>query len=143
MKRQSGTSIIRSAGRWYSRVAILAINTVLFVILLNVVSALALSAQSEHERAAVPPWATHLIAMGVTNWARVLYPGWDENSLRDLWAASGLLAYDYDAAAQYRMKPLRSKYYNIHEAGFRLNGNDALWPQDVSAFNIFVFGGST
>lgn len=39
--------------------------------------------------------------------------------------------------------PAAKPSVNVHEAGFRQNGEANVWPPDPEAFNVFVFGGST
>ncbi len=39
--------------------------------------------------------------------------------------------------------PCRSRYFNVHEAGFRLAGDDQSWPPGPRVRTVFTFGGST
>jgi hypothetical protein len=73
------------------------------------------------------------------------YPGWsrkDVTELLDDFAAANRTGH-YDVIKQFGTSQFTSRFVNIDAAGFRAIGNQAQWPPDPKAFNIFVFGGST
>lgn len=51
--------------------------------------------------------------------------------------------YVYEPYTQFKERPFKGKYVNVHEAGFRLTKNQGPWPPDLKNTNIFLFGGST
>lgn len=49
----------------------------------------------------------------------------------------------YHPFAAFTEKAYRSRWVNIHPAGFRYGKNQGIFPLDSSVFNIFLFGGSS
>lgn len=74
-------------------------------------------------------------------------PGWTREQATELSeetkAVLRLSGREYDDITQLRPLEFHGRYINIASAGFRLGSNQGPWPPDPSAFNVFVFGGST
>ena len=51
--------------------------------------------------------------------------------------------YVYEPYTQFKERPFKGKYVNVHRAGFRITENQGPWPPDPENKNIFLFGGST
>ncbi len=51
--------------------------------------------------------------------------------------------YVYEPYTQFKERPFKGKFVNVHEAGFRYTKNQGPWPPDSNNLNIFLFGGST
>ncbi len=51
--------------------------------------------------------------------------------------------YVYEPYTQFKERPFKGKFVNVHEAGFRYTKNQGPWPPDKKNLNIFLFGGST
>ncbi len=51
--------------------------------------------------------------------------------------------YVYEPYTQFKERPFKGKFVNVHEAGFRLTKDQGPWPPDPRNLNIFLFGGST
>jgi lysophospholipase L1-like esterase len=130
-------------GRWYTYVAMQAWNLLFLLILLNTVLLAVYTVWDERTYDRIPGPYLQLRERVGPDWASLVYPGWDERTVRQLYAEWFRLTYTYDSATQYRVQPTRGDYYNVTPEGFRLNGPDAPWPPDPQALNILVFGGST
>ncbi len=72
-----------------------------------------------------------------------LYPGFTKKEINQILDESWMRPYVYEPYTQFKERPFRGKYVNVHEAGFRYVKNQGPWPPDKNNFNIFVFGGST
>jgi hypothetical protein len=72
------------------------------------------------------------------------YPGWDKDSvltlLKETYQGRN---YEHHPFAQFKNGPFLGRYLSISPPGFRVVKNQAPWPPRSSAYNIFVFGGST
>ena len=51
--------------------------------------------------------------------------------------------YVYEPYTQFKERPFKGKYVNVHKAGFRITKDQGPWPPDPQNLNIFLFGGST
>lgn len=51
--------------------------------------------------------------------------------------------YVYEPFTQFKERPFKGSYVNVHKAGFRVTKNQGSWPPDPQNTNIFLFGGST
>lgn len=73
-----------------------------------------------------------------------LYPGMDRATVARILEETWSRGFVYDPLTLFREKPYAgSQYVNIDEHGFRHVKDQAPWPPEKDAFNIFVFGGST
>jgi len=43
----------------------------------------------------------------------------------------------------FRVRPMRGRFVNVAEQGYRLGDPSAIWPPEADRVNVFVFGGST
>jgi len=121
---------------WYRVAAYTVFNSVLLILLLNLILYMVLSARQP--------------AKGDDPLGRYgdqvlkAYPGWQEEDVRTLLRETYReTTMEYEPFTEFRNKPARKKFVNIDPAGFRFSKNQAPWPPRPGAFNIFVFGGST
>ena len=71
-----------------------------------------------------------------------VYPGKSHEVIQDLLRETWSRPYLYEPFTEFKERPYRGNYVNVDEHGFRFSKNQASWPPDPIAFNIFVFGGS-
>lgn len=72
------------------------------------------------------------------------YPGWERRDLLTLLEESERsAASEYEPYAEFRPVARRGRFVNVSENGYRLVRRQGPWPPRASAFNVFVFGGST
>ena len=72
-----------------------------------------------------------------------LYPGFNKKEINQILDESWIRPYVYEPYTQFKERPFKGKYVNVHENGFRYVKEQGPWPPDKNNFNIFVFGGST
>ncbi len=130
---------MRTRKRQYTELALIFFNTFLLLLTINIIL-----------------WGTMYFTRRARRFdpiatfgkARVLksYPGWKEEDVVALTREMTKLdntVYEYEPFTQFRHRPIRGRYVNIDANGFRVIKNQGPWPPNPSAFNIFVFGGST
>lgn len=71
------------------------------------------------------------------------YPGLTRDQIAQLSEENWSRPPIYQAFTEHTERPIRGTYVNVDENGFRYVLNQAAWPPDPKATNIFVFGGST
>jgi hypothetical protein len=71
------------------------------------------------------------------------YPGWSRKDVAQLLHETVAVESAYDVITQVKLLPDRGRFVTIDRAGFRQIAEQAPWPPDPKAVNIFVFGGST
>lgn len=72
------------------------------------------------------------------------YPELTKNELASFLAERARVnRWEYEAFTEFRQVPVRGRFINVSELGFRLVKNQGPWPPDRAAFNVFFFGGST
>ncbi len=72
-----------------------------------------------------------------------VYPDMNKAEIAELIRETRKVTQEYDSYTQFKERPVDDKYVKVDPAGFRVGRNQAPWPPDPKAFNIFVFGGST
>ncbi len=70
------------------------------------------------------------------------YPDLSESERTDLMNEFSM-GFVRDVQAQVREAPLAGRFVNVSPPGYRLGLDQAVWPPDRKAYNIFFFGGST
>jgi len=125
---------------------IVAINTLILFAVINVGVAFFLSREqptSSDEKQRRDRGDAVIAKYGIEFFKRV-YPGKTDEQIVQLIHDQPELRSAYEPFAEFRSTASISTTLNIHQAGFRLGGeNQGSWPLDRKAINIFVFGGST
>jgi hypothetical protein len=153
--RQRGAALARA----YRGLGLLVLNTILLLLIVN--AALYLPTRSVEPSGAtlrlpgivVPPPRADLeaVARQATEIRALaakerLYPSLTSHEVATMWLETlavhaGLFA--YEPYTGFRVKSYRGRFVNVDEDGFRWGARPAPWPPESSAFNVFVFGGST
>ena len=121
----------QKTGDWFSKAAVVLLKGILLFLIVNLVL-------YPITRPANSPKPL------LTDRLRKAYPGWGKDDLLTLLReTSAADKYEYEPFTGFREVPFRGNFVNVDPAGFRLSKNQAPWPPDPTADNIFVFGGST
>jgi hypothetical protein len=123
--------------RLYVAAALLTLNTALLFVALNV---LVVAGRRLSDGPGRPAGALKQYGLERLKGA---YPGWSEAQLMAFFTEQGGCRLEYEAFTEYRARPVRGCYINVEPAGYRRIADQAAWPIDPDAFNVFFFGGST
>ena len=121
----------------YRAVALLSLNTLLLLLLINLAAVAALSIFPGLE--SPPPGA---LGYGMER-LKEAYPGQSEREIEALLRETWSRRYVYEPFVQHREGALSGRFVNIGAEGFRMSSDQGSWPPSEEALNIFVFGGST
>lgn len=121
--------------RFYTGLAVFGLNTLIVLVVLNILAWIGVRAYSRYVFARTP--------LGKYNQDKLLraYPGWDWEDLQVLLCCS--LPYEYEPYTGHRNLPETRKYLTVDERGFRHVANQGPWPPSNEYVNVFFFGGST
>ena len=137
MTRYSPRVWRRSVVRGYKALALLALNTLVVLVFINLAAAALLAVY----RGLLAPEPGPL-RYDREKLARV-YPhrtqGEIEALLTEIWSRE----YVYAPFVQHREGAMRGRFVNVDRHGFRHSAEQGPWPPDELDFSIFVFGGST
>ena len=122
-------------GERYRTVAVLFLNTVIFFIVLNLIAYPFVRILAGAETAGA-------LSHGMEK-LRQVYPGYSDDEIRQLLEETWSREYVYTPFTQFKEGQIEGDYVNTNAAGFRNIADQATWPVDDDAYNIFVFGGST
>jgi len=111
-------------------------NTLLLFVVVNLALG---AAYAWHDRR---PKANPLLARP-KEWLAAAYPGWSHADLKAMADEQLTKWLSYDDYVMFKETPVRGRYVNVSEAGFRVSRAQGPWPPAPSNFNVFVFGGST
>jgi len=75
-------------------------------------------------------------------WLAVAFPGWSHADLKAM-LDEHIGGFSYDDYVMFKKTPVRRRYVNVSENGFRVSRAQGPWPPSPTNFNVFVFGGST
>ena len=120
---------------WYRVAAFGLFNSVLLILLLNVL--LYLVSLTKRPSIAADPLARY-----GSDALQKAYPGWKKEDVRTV-IRETYRRPEYEPFTGFREGPFRGRFVNIDAAGFRYSKDQAPWPPRAEATNIFVFGGST
>lgn len=72
------------------------------------------------------------------------YPGWDRRDLVGLLEeTTRTFENEYEPFTDFRVRSFAGRFVNVSKHGYRLVKDQGPWPPERTAFNVFVFGGST
>ncbi|MCA9915685.1 MAG: SGNH/GDSL hydrolase family protein [Anaerolineae bacterium] len=128
----------------YQVLSVLVTNTLLLVILLNLILGLYYSVRlasgaAEHGETDTPD---PILKYGYET-LQLAYPGWTEDDLSALLGEVWGRRFQCAPFVHFREIPVDGTYLHVDEAGFRWNAEAPPWPPVEDALTIFVFGGST
>lgn len=128
--------------RWWRDAALLLLNTVAFLVAINLLCAafLGIRARLRHEELGYD-----VRELGIDTVAKA-YPDLSRDDLKAFLRENDRTKmgwWAYDSSTQFKFPEMHSRFVNVAAAGFRTNGKSQRWPPDPQAFNVFVFGGST
>lgn len=140
----AGFSLFERIRRWYTASAVIALNTVVLAVLVNLLALLALwwldrgrpSSSHRYERA----WLIE--AYGFETLARA-YPGFAHHDLEEFLYETSNWFNEFEPFTGFRPVERHDRFITIDRAGFRPVPQQGPWPPDRQAFNVFLFGGST
>jgi hypothetical protein len=121
---------------WYRVAAYGVFNTILFLILLNLVLYLISLTRR-------PPAEPDPLSRYGGDALQKAYPGWRAEDVRTLVNETAHRRPSWEPFTGFRERTFRGKYVNVDAAGFRVSKDQAPWPPDPQRMNVFVFGGST
>jgi hypothetical protein len=124
------------ARTWYRVAAYGVFNTVLFLVLLNVVLYLVGLTRR-------PPTEPDPLSRYGGDALQKAYPGWAREEVRTLVNETSHRHPSWEPFTGFKERASRGKYVNVDAAGFRVSKDQAPWPPDPQRMNVFVFGGST
>jgi len=130
-------SFLRKTGRFYTVLAVILLNTVVFLVVLNLTIYLVWKVKRAYFD--LNPVYADYGKLQVRKAYPNLSAGEVDALLAEIWSRPLI----FDTFTHFRERPYRGKYVNVHEAGFRWSKDQGPWPPDPANCNVFVFGGST
>src|SRR5579864_4183434 len=134
------TSLLARIRSLQMTVSVIACNTFLIVVLINLVLYAVIVVKHR-----VSPAAWEFVGDRVDK-MQPAYPGWTKAEIIHLLDESSretAATFEFEPYVEFKERPRKGRYINIDSAGFRIGANQAGWPPDPNDFNIFFFGGST
>jgi hypothetical protein len=130
--------------QFYRGAAALVLNTLLLLLLVNLVLFVFFTLKERYAKNDAPAWP--VIPAAQMRFLKDVYPQWSEEEIialrREM--ASPARGLTFDPYTTFREPPFAGKYLNEDVNGFRHVKNQGAWPPDRDKyFSIFVFGGST
>jgi hypothetical protein len=120
----------------YSTFAILLLNTIFCILILNGLCSLGFKISKIFSKDPVMDRYDPSIVYDS-------YPDMNKSNVDQMLHESTSRTYIFEPFVQFRERPYKGKYFNVHEAGFRVGKNQGPWPPVNENHNIFIFGGST
>lgn len=125
--------------RWYVASAVLLLNVVLLAAVFGGLYALVRTAKQKlADRARVSP-----VEKKYGDRIFKAYPDLSRDDTRALLWETWTRPCVFEPYTQFKERPFSGRFVNVSEHGFRRSQEQAAWPPDTNAFNVFVFGGST
>lgn len=86
---------------------------------------------------------TNPVIVHPKDWLAAAFPGWSHAELKAMLDEHKVGGFSYDDYVMFKRAPVRGRYVNVSENGFRMSRGQGPWPPAPTNFNVFVFGGST
>jgi hypothetical protein len=128
-------SLALATRRLYTGTALVVLNCILALIVLNGAAALFLAQRSSPPNP--PSAAPEEVALAAA------FPALSHEEIRRLIDETGRFSYMFEPYTQFRDRPRQGTYVNIDSVGFRYSAQQVPWPPSQDHLNVFVFGGST
>jgi hypothetical protein len=124
----------------YGTLALVAFNLAVLLVGANLAVGLWLPSTPPPQR----PQYAHAWLIDVYGFDRLAraYPGWARGELRRFLHETSNWITEFQPFTQFRMLPRHDRYITVSEHGFREGPQQAPWPPQASATNVFFFGGS-
>jgi hypothetical protein len=124
----------------YRDVALLIVNTLVALVILNGMAWVALRVRDEWR-----PRSNPVSSRYGDQQLRQVYPDLSDREMRDLLTETWGRPLQFEPFTQFKEAEVHGRYVNVHAMGFRASGPNRTppWPPRTGAANIFVFGGST
>lgn len=138
-KRSSSSGNLTKAVAAYRGLAILLLNTVLVVLLLNALCAVMFAVRDARRGPTLSGPETRYAEKDLA----AVYPEYTREDRVAMLRENWLRPYQYQEFVMFAEQPITGRFVNVTEIGFRKSKNQAAWPPSTTNFNLFVFGGST
>jgi hypothetical protein len=126
--------------RGYKALALMLLNTCVFLLVLNVGLFVILEIQGHF----FDVKESNPISRKYNNLSlKRVYPDLSEQAIDDLLTETWSRPCVYESFTQFKERAYSGDYVNVDENGFRITKNQGPWPPDPDKFNVFLFGGST
>lgn len=125
-------------GKIYTGAAILALNTLLMLGVLNLILG-GIFAWTERRRAAEQSEVYDLYS----DFLAPVYPGYSPDEIEQMLDEAFSRPPTCNAFTHFIERPIDGEFVNVTPEGFREIAQQAAWPPDTERNTIFVFGGST
>ncbi len=120
----------------YRFAALMAVNTLVALMVLNLFFFAVFSARDHFRRNPVSTKYGHSAVS-------LAYPGLNESEIDTLLTETWSRRYIYEPFTQFKERPYQGSYVNVDTNGFRKTKHQGTWPPQRGKLNIFLFGGST
>ncbi|MBI5250281.1 MAG: SGNH/GDSL hydrolase family protein [Desulfomonile tiedjei] len=135
-------SLFSRLTNYYTAFAVIVVNALLLFFLLNLLAAGYLDLVASRKKTASEA-GTPYSHRKYDHSLDAVYPDMNKSEIEQLIRETRQVSQEYDSYTQFKERPVDDKYVKVDPNGFRIGRNQAPWPPDPKAFNIFVFGGST
>lgn len=122
---------------WYRSVALLLLNIIVAVALLNLIIFAAGVVKDKIAPASNP------VSKKYGDPLQYVYPHRNKAEIKQLLDETWNRNLVYEPFTEFKEREFHGKYVNVSEYGFRHNKGQGPWPPNPGNFNVFVFGGST
>src|ERR1043165_742044 len=123
--------LLRTLVSVHRTVAGVLLNVLLFFLAVNIVL---WAAYTWHDRGQeINPYLAH-----PKEWLAASFPGWSPADLKVMLDEHVAERLSYDDFVMFKQTPVRGRYVNVSEAGFRLTRDQGPWPPALTNFNVFV-----
>jgi hypothetical protein len=134
--------LLRKLGESYRALAIIVLNTLLVLILVNLVFSGVLDLK-EYLRKRAERKAAPYNYRAYNDALAPVYPNMTPDQVNQLLDDTRHVTLGYQSYTQFKERPFKGTYVNADARGFRPIKDQGPWPPDKKDFVIFVFGGST
>jgi hypothetical protein len=125
----------RNLARWYSSAAVFVLNTIIIMCVFNISLSFIFRIADRFKNPIQEKYNREILLRA--------YADLDGSSIDELLRETWHRKQVFEPYVQFREAPVKSKFVNVHEAGFRISKNQGPWPPASGRYNVFLFGGST
>jgi hypothetical protein len=131
---------LRQLAAAYRTLAVVVLNTLVLLVVLNLATAAVLALKEGRGRPAMDNRVARLYGEAPL---RRAYPGLSRREIDTLLGETWKRSLAYEPYTGFKESPFSGAYVNVDRAGFRRSKNQAPWPPEPGTCSVFVFGGST